>query len=415
MPATPLPPKFHTANRRALAKIIGGDAIAVIDTADVLAYLDNDLPFRPDPNFYYLTGVDEPEAVLILVPGHANPEARELLFVSGTSDHVSTWEGERLSPDQAAAVSGVKHVLPLSDLSHFLDRFLSQYQTVYLNAEESVRGHGTSPSLRRAHLLRDTHPLHQLRSVLPQLGLQRAVKAPEEIDLIRQAVGIIAAGLQATWKAVKPGRREYELEAELTAEFIRRGATHAFSPIVAAGRASTVMHYTRNRAKIAAGDVVLFDVGAQVGWYAGDISRVVPASGKFSQRQRAVYQAVLRAQLAGIEQCRPGASVWTADEAMREVLSEEIKKLGLKEPLRTYYPTISHHLGLDLHDTGDSRLTFEPGMVVTCEPGLYLRDENIGVRLEDDLLITKDGPELLSHAIPKDPDEIESIIQGSAQ
>jgi Xaa-Pro aminopeptidase len=415
MPITKLSAKFHTANRRALAKTIGDEAIAIIDTADVLAYLDNDLPFRPDPNFYYLSGVDEPEAVLVLVPGHANPEARELLFISGTSDHVSTWEGERLTPEQTAGMSGVNHVLPLDDLDFYLDRLLTKYQIVYLNAEETVRSRPTSPALRRAQQLRERAPLHQLRSATPALGLQRATKAPAEIALIRQAVDVTAAGLRAAWAHLEPGRREYELEAELTAEFIRRGATHGFSPIVAAGRASTIMHYTRNRAQIADGDLVLIDVGAQVDWYSADISRVVPAGGHFSERQRAVYEAVLKAQKAGFEHCRPGASVWAADEKIREVLTLEIKKLGLKEPLRTYYPTISHHLGLDLHDTGDPRLTLAPGMVVTCEPGLYLRDENIGVRIEDDLLITKNGPEVLSAAIPKEPAEIEAIIQDRAQ
>lgn len=410
-----LSPKFHTSNRQTFAKTIGDDAIAIIDTADVLGYLDNDLPFRPDPSFFYLTGVDEPEAVLVLVPGHANPDARELLFVSGTSEHVSTWEGERLTLEQAAKVSGIKHVVPLTDLSFYLARLLSKYQTVYLNAEESLVGTRTSPSLRRAQDLRRHSPLHQLRSALPQLGQQRTSKAPEEIAIIREAVEITGAGLQEAWRAVKPGRYEYEIEAELTAGYIRRGADHGFSPIVAAGRASTVMHYTRNRALIGSGDVLLFDTGAQVGFYSADISRVVPASGKFSERQRAVYEAVLKAQQAGIEHCRPGESVWTADEKMREVLTEEAKKLGLKEPLRTYYAHISHHLGLDLHDTGDLRLIFEPGMVVTCEPGLYLRNENIGVRIEDDILITKDGPELLSEAIPKQADEVEAIIQGSTK
>jgi Xaa-Pro aminopeptidase len=201
------------------------------------------------------------------------------------------------------------------------------------------------------------------------------------------------------------------LEAEFIAEVTRRAATNSFSPIVASGRASTVIHYTRNRAKISAGDVVLFDVGAQVSQYSADISRTIPASSHFSDRQQAVYEAVLRAQKAGIEHCRPGESVWSADEKMREILGEEVKKLGLKEPLHAYYAHISHHLGIDVHDTGDSRLTLEPGMVITCEPGLYLREESIGVRLEDDILITKEGPEVLSQAIPRAPDELEALLR----
>jgi Xaa-Pro aminopeptidase len=151
MPAPKLSPKFHATNRQSFASTIGDEAIAIIDTADVLGYLDNDLPFRPDPNFYYLTGVEEPEAVLVLVPGHANADARELLFTSGTNEHVATWEGDRLTQEQAATVSGIKHILPLSDLDFYLDRLLLKYQIIYLNAEESVAGTRTSPSIRRSH------------------------------------------------------------------------------------------------------------------------------------------------------------------------------------------------------------------------------------------------------------------------
>ena len=415
MNSTLLSSKFHATNRRVLAKTIGEDAIAVIDTADVLGYLDNDLPFRPDPNFFYLTGITEPEAVLLLVPGHANPEARELLFVSGTSEHVATWQGDRLTLQLASELSGITHVLPLTELPYYLDRFLARYQTVYLNAQESIEGQFTSPSIRRSVALQEHSPLHQLRSALPQLGRQRATKTPREIELVQEAVNVTAYGLEAAWRALKPGRFEFELEAELTAEFIRHGACNGFSPIVASGIAATIMHYTKNRSKIGHNDMVLFDVGSQVGCYAADVSRVAPASGAFSPRQRDVYAAVLKAQKIGIEYCRPGESVWSVDEKIREVLTEEIKKLGLTESLRTYYPTISHHLGLDLHDTGDSRLVFEPGMIITCEPGLYLREEGIGVRLEDDLVIREDGCEVLSSRIPKEPDEVEAIVNGNSK
>jgi Xaa-Pro aminopeptidase len=411
MTATQPLAKFHTSNRHAFAKAMGDDAIAIIDTADVLGYLDNELPFRPDPNFYYLTGIDEPEAVLVLVPGHSNPEARELLFTSGTNQHVSIWEGERLTTEQATRVSGLKQVLPLSELEFYLGRLLSKFQTVFLNAEESLSGSLTSPSIRRARQLRENSPLHQLRSALPQLGLQRAVKAPEEVELIRGAISITAAGLRNAWQVLKPGCHENDLVAELTAEFIRRGTNHGFQPIVASGQASTIIHYMKNLAQVGAHDLVLFDVGAQSSYYNADISRTLPASGQFTDRQRAVYEAVLKAQNAGIEHTQPGESVLSIDEKMQTVLKEEIQKLGLTDNFRDYYPHISHHLGLDTHDTGDSRLVLEPGMVITCEPGLYLRDEGIGVRLEDDILITKDGCEVLSRDIPRSPDAVEAVFQ----
>lgn len=409
----PLPPKFHAANRRRLAEAIGDEAIAIIDTADVLMRsADTEYPFRPDSNFYYLTGIAEPEAVLVLVPGHSNPEARELLFVSGTSEFVGAWEGERLTLKAAEKASAVKTVMTLSDLPRLLDRLLERYRVVYMNADESLSSHQGSPAKRRAHQLRRQAPLHDLRSALPILGRQRMVKDPAEIDQIRRAVAATKAGLERAWSVMKPGLPEYALEAELTAEYLRRGATgHAFTPIVAAGGNATIIHYMKNDATLAENDLVLFDTGAEIGWYAADISRAVPASGRFTKRQRDIYEALRRAQLAGIERSKPGESIVSVDNYMREVLTEEIKRLGLKGPLINYYPGhISHHMGLDVHDTGEFRAKLEPGMVITCEPGLYIKADGIGVRLEDDLLITADGCEVLSKDILSGPDEIEGLL-----
>jgi len=409
----PLPPKFHAANRARLAEAIGEEAIAVIDTADlVMRNADAEYPFRPDSNFYYLTGIAEPEAVLVLVPGHANPEARELLFVSGTNEFVGAWEGERLTEKEAEKASGIKTVMPLTDLPRLLDRLLERYRVIYMNADESLSSRQSSPAKRRAHLLHDRAPLHELRSALPMLARQRMVKDPAEIGQIRRAVAATKAGLERAWSAMKPGLPEYALEAELTAEYLRQGATgHAFAPIVAAAKNATVIHYMKNDAPLGPDDLVLFDTGAEIGWYAADISRAVPVSGRFSKRQRDLYAALWRVQQAGIARSKPGESIVSVDNYMRELLTEEVKKLGLRGPLIKYYPGhISHHLGLDVHDTGDFRAQLEPGMVITCEPGLYVREEGIGVRLEDDLLITKEGCELLSKDIPSDPDQIEQLL-----
>jgi Xaa-Pro aminopeptidase len=415
---SPLPATFHAKNRDALAKAIGDEAIAIIDTADELTRPgDYEYPFRPDSNFYYLTGITEPEAVLVLVPGQANKAARELLFTSGTSEFVGQWVGERLTPEAAASTSGVANVMPLSDLDFVLGRLLEQYHTVYLNAEESLTSVMPHPAKRRANTLRERAPLHQLRSALPLLGRQRAVKDPLEVAQIQQAVDITAAAMKAAWAKATPGAFEYAAEAELLAEFTRSGATMAWPPIVASGPRTTVIHYSANSAKIAANDLVLIDTGAEFSYYAADISRTFPASGRFTKRQREVYEAVYRIQQAGLKLHKPGASVLDIDTAMRELYHDELKKLGIKaeKHLRPYYPHISHHLGLDIHDTGGPRLTFVPGMVVTCEPGLYIKEEGIGVRIEDDILITKDGYEHLSKAIPANPDDIEATLAGLRQ
>ncbi|HEY6737170.1 MAG TPA: aminopeptidase P N-terminal domain-containing protein [Candidatus Saccharimonadia bacterium] len=393
----PLPAAFHAANRAKLAQFIGEEAIAIIDTADKFTRRgDFEYPFRPDSNFYYLTGIDEPEAVLVLVPGHANPQARELLFTSGTSEFVSQWEGGRHTAETAKARSGIANILPLENLDFYLDRLMAQYHTIYLNAEDSVRSVMPHPALRRAQWLQEKAPVHRLKSALPILDKLRSVKAPEEIEHIRQAVAITKAAIAKAEAIAAAGRYEDELEAELLAEFTRQGATAAWPPIVAAGANTTIIHYAANAAQLKARDSVLIDTGAEYGYYAADISRTFPLHGKeFTKRQQAVYDVVQAAQAAGIAATKPGKNLLEIDDIMQAVLTEGMKELGLKGDLRDYYPHMSHHLGLDIHDTGGPRQPLEPGAVITCEPGLYIKAEGIGVRLEDNVLVTKTGHEVL--------------------
>lgn len=419
----PLPPSFHATNRQRLAEVIGPEAIAIIDTADVLVRSgDFTYPFRPDSNFYYLTGLDQPEAVLVLVPGSSVEAHRELLFVKETNEFMARWEGQRHTQTEAAELSGITQVLWLDEFDRILDRLLTKYDTIYLNTEESLESVLPAPAKRRAAVLREKFPLHQLRSALPILHRHRTIKADVEVAQIQRAVDVTQAGLLAAWTGAQPDMPEYAVEAELSAEFLRRGATgQAFMPIIAAGSSTTVLHYISNNATIQGGDPLLFDVGAEYGWYAADISRVIPVSGHFTPRQRAVYEAVWRTQQAGIALHKPGASIWEIDQAMRELLVEELVELGVmtraqgkaKDRLRTlhpYFPHTSHHMGLEVHDHADAQVTFEPGMVVSCEPGIYLGEEGIGVRLEDDILITTEGHMVLSAGIPSQADEIEKLL-----
>lgn len=428
MHTSPLPVSFHAAGRQRLAESIGPDAIAIIDTADVLRRPgDFEYPFRPDSNFYYLTGINESEAVLLLMPGHPNPKLREVLFIRETNDFMALWAGKRLTQAQAAACSGIKTVLWLDEITAILDRAFANVRTVYLNADSHIEPGPLGPSARRAETLRRQLPLHQLRSCVGLLATQRTIKAPAEIEQIRAAIAITHAGLTKAWAVLRAGVPEYVLEAELTAEFTRRGATgSAFSAIIATGKNATVIHSATGPTTVGKDDLVLFDVGAEAGYYAADITRTVPASGCFTPRQRAIYEAVYRAQQAGIALHKPGASIESIDMAMRRVLVQELVNLKLitsaqaksKDAFRRlekYYPHLSHHLGLDVHDTGDHRLKLAPGMVVTCEPGLYLPEEGIGVRLEDDILITASGHEVLSKAIPSAPDDVERLLKPAAK
>jgi Xaa-Pro aminopeptidase len=348
------------------------------------------------------------------------------LFIKETDEFTAKWEGNLHTQEEAAQRSGIKQVFWLSELPRMLDRILAKYSTIYLNAEESLESNMPSPAKRRAATLRETFPLHTLRSAIPHLTRQRMIKAPEEVAQIRRAVDITRAGLLAAWAATRPGLAEYAVEAELTAAYLRHGATgQGFMPIIASGRGTTVIHYMHNDATIGDHDLVLFDTGAEAGYYAADISRTIPASGRFTPRQRALYEAVLRVQQAVIPLHKPGATIWGIDEFMRERLLEELVVLKILTAtqakskakfklLHEYYGHISHHLGLDCHDSDDFRTPLKPGAVVTCEPGLYLREEGIGVRIEDDILITDIGCEVLSKAIPSAPDELEALM-GSPQ
>ncbi len=417
----PLPATFHAANRRRLAEALDADAIAVIDTADQHARGDADYPYWPDPNFYYLTGIDEPQAVLILVPGHGEAAYREFLFVTGTSEFMAAWEGDRLTAEQATAISGIDQVLPITELNDILGRLSARYRTIYLAAADTLDSAANSPALRRARHLRDKLPLHQFKSALPILNRLRQVKDPVEVAQIRAAITVTEAGMRAAWKALKPGVGEYELVAELTAQFLRAKSRYGFEPIVASGAGATIVHYMANTANAQKDDLVLFDISAEVGFYAADISRTVPVSGRFTDRQRAIYAVVLAAQDEGLKMTKPGQSVLSIDRRMQEVLLDGLASLGVLtaaqvkgkdkiQHLRDYYAHISHHLGLDVHDTGGPHVLLEPGMVITCEPGLYLKEEGVGVRIEDDLLITADGYELLSGGLPRDPDKIEADL-----
>lgn len=419
----PLPATFYSSKRKAFSLAMEKNSIAIIDTLDLLTRGDFEYPFHPDPNFFYLTGIPEPEAVLVMTPDHPDDRFREVLFLSGTYGHIGRWEGERLTPAEATKLSGIQTVLPLADLEPILDRLALRYDNIYLNTEETLTSEQSSPSSRRAQTLRAKLPLHQFRSATKILGGLRTVKDKAEIDQIKRAISITEVGLKAAVAHLRPGQREYEIDAVLTASYLSQGAEgHGFSPVVASGANGTIIHYFKNDSSIKDGDLVQFDTGAEVGFYTADISRSIPASGTFSPRQRAVYEAVYRTQKAAIPLHRPGASVFSINQQMQKMLIGEL--IGLKlitdaeskgrdalAHLAEYYPHISHHLGLDTHDTGNARETFKPGMVVTCEPGLYLAKEGIGVRLEDDLLITESDPVVLSSGIPTDPDELIDFIK----
>ena len=421
--------KVFVENRKRLAKELPAGSMAVFNANDRMpTNADGTMGFRQNNDLFYLTGVDQEETLLVFYPDAPNPEWREMLFIRETSELIAIWEGAKLTKEKATAVSGVKSVHWLSQFPVFFHQLMCQCGPVYLNTNEHPRAviEVETRDARFVRRCREDYPLHEYRRIAPLMHKLRAVKSREEIELIKAAAGITAKGFRRVLGYIRPGVKEYEIEAEFAHEFIRnRSRGFAYSPIVATGANACVLHYIENDATCRDGDVVLMDVAAEYANYASDVTRAIPVNGRFTKRQRQVYEAVLRVQRAAMKMLVPGNVLDSYQKEVAKVMEKEliglgllkaadVKKQDLKKPLyRKYFMHgTSHHLGLDVHDLGDRFRPFEEGMVYTCEPGIYIRQEKLGVRLEDDVLVTKKGPVILSSAVPVEPDEIEELMNG---
>ncbi len=378
-------PKLFIVNRQALrAGIAPGQAIIMKSNATPVRTGDTSYPFRQDSNFFWATGIDQPDSALILT------RSKEYLFIRETNEYEKVWMGARLESDQAISISGIKTVYPLAKLDQFK---------------------------------------HELKAKTPRPALWKAlrsVKSPIEVELLQRSIEITKAGFSAALLQLKPGVKEYQLEAELTHQYILQGASGpAYETIVAGGANACYLHYTKNNQALKDGQLVLIDAGAEYANYAADVTRVWPVGGRFSQRQRQIYQAVWRIQTEAIKLLAPGVFLKEYEKKVGEIMTEELVRLrllgenapelvsnGNRTPAyrEFYMHGTSHFLGLDVHDAGDYYQPLAAGMVVTCEPGIYIKEEGIGIRLEDDILITKKGSTNLSASIPIDPDEIESLL-----
>ncbi len=373
----PIPAANYIGRRRRLAAQLPAGSVAVIGTNPRLPRSgDTFMPYRPNSDFYYLTGIDQPEAVLVLTTDD------EWLFVKPTDEISRLWNGDSYSREQAATLSGISQVAWTTRLPYRL-RQLSKAKRL-----------GAKP-------------------LADFVAAQRVIKDEAELGQIRHAIKATAAGFTNAHMHMGPDRREYAIEAQITAGFISCGAQgHAYEPIVASGPSATVLHYTRNDRQMQAGELVLIDAGAEYGWYAADVTRTFAVSRSMTERQKAVYDAVHSTQQAVIAIMKPGVSRREVGRETVRLITERLIDLGLLKAAeveaeggsrlyRRYYPHgVSHYLGLDVHDAGEADTVLEPGMVLTCEPGIYISEEGIGVRIEDDILITPDGNEVLTAAIP---------------
>jgi len=424
----PIDQAVFRAHRDALRALLPAASLVVVHAADVLPTNgDGTLRLVPAADLFHLTGIEQEESVLVLAPDAADPASREILFIRQPNETLAIWEGHKLSQEEARAISGVAKVRWLSDLPGALHALMCESERVFLNANEHERASlDLEPrDTRLARQLIARYPLHRYERLAPLMRRLRAVKCPAEVDLLRRAIAITDAGLRRALAILEPGAMEYALEAELLGEFARHRARMGYEPIVAGGRNACVLHYVENTAPCRDGELVLIDVGASYANYSADLTRTYPVNGRFTPRQRAVYDAVLRVLRAATARLRPGLTPRDWKRAAQLDMNEELLQLGLltkddvakdtpDEPAcRKYFMHgLGHSLGLGVHDLAPVNGPFEPGWVMTVEPGIYIPDEGLGVRLENDLLVTADGCIDLCAHVPIEADEIESLMRG---
>ncbi len=424
----PIDPSLFSANRDRLRQLLPPRSVVIIHAADVLPTNgDGTLRLAPAADLFWLTGIEQEESVLVLAPDAIDPAQREILFLRQPNELLATWEGEKLSKEKATAVSGIPRVRWLADMPGVLHGLLCDCDRVWIDSNEHERSSTEIEprDLRLARQLMKRYPLHRYERLQPVMRSLRAVKTETEIDIVRQAIDITAAGLDRVLAALRPGVMEYELEAELTGEFTRRRARMAYEPIIGSGKNACVLHYLDNDQACRSGDLVLIDVGANYGNYAADLTRTYPVSGRFTPRQRAVYDAVKRVFDRAVARTTVGTRIRDWKRAAQIDMADELLELGLisaeqraadsvEEPAcrRYFMHDLGHSLGLGVHDLAPQDGPFAPGWIVTVEPGIYIPEEGIGVRLENDVLVTAAGPVDLCSHVPIDADEIERLMAG---
>lgn len=390
-------------------------SVFVFSGRTVMKSADEGYPFTVDKNFYYLTGLDREEMILHISKHNGNVSST--LFIQPYDPVLAKWVGGRMSAEEVTKISGVDQVRDFGEFEsslaslYFWKRALNDF-TVYVDAWRYTDTQTDSEAMRFVKLIQDKYPTWTIKDVFPALTSMRMVKDETEVNHIIRANEITAEGVKAMMKAMAPGKREMEMEGTFILELMKHGCKHtAFSTIAASGKNATVLHYGENTDFCHDGDLFLCDLGASDSYYCADISRTFPVNGKFTERQKAIYECVLKAQKIVEDNCRPGVTTRQLNQMVIDHYAAELPKLGLNGPVSEYYyHGVSHHLGLDTHDVTLMESVLAPGHVITNEPGLYIAEENIGIRIEDDLLVTEEGCRNLS-CTPKTVEEIEAIMK----
>lgn len=426
----PIPNQLFIRNRTNLAAQLLPKSVAVFTANEPMPRNGDEFyPFRQQSDFFYLTGINEENAFLLLSPDYPDETMREVLFIEPYDEVKATWQGEMLDAQQAAELSGIKTVKGSDAFWMTLNDFAySGYgDTIFLNSYEYPKYECAVETIQQRFVkqVRERYPMHNYGRTAPMLNALRMVKSQEEIDVMQQACDITAKAFHRCLATVRPGMYEYQVQAEIEYIFKQNNATgHAYAPIIAGGKNGCCLHYSKNQSLLNDGDLLLFDIGCELKNYASDLSRTIPINGKFTPRQKDCYNAVLRVMKEITQLYRPGGCINEINETTYRLMEQEMIRLGLftaedvkkqnpEKPLYRKYLMhgMAHHIGLDVHDSIDKFKPFAPRMILSCEPGIYIREEGIGIRIENDLLITDGEPVNLFEGLPTEIEEIESAMR----
>jgi Xaa-Pro aminopeptidase len=426
MKAVSLPPALFTLNRERLVKKLLPRSLAALNANDIMPTNgDGTMGHCQNADLFYLTGIRQEETILLLAPETFDPNQREILFLRETNEHLAIWEGHKLTKDLAAKISGIKNVKWLAEFPVIFRQIMCESENIFLNRNEHSRA-DVSVETRDARFIRDCKkqfPLHQYHRLAPLMHELRVVKSKPEIAAIQAACDLTGKAFQRVCKFVKPGCNEKEIEAEFAHEFIRSRGQFAYSPIIAGGANNNILHYTQNDQICKKGELLLLDVAASLGNYMSDLTRTIPVSGKFSRRQKQVYNAVLRVFRQMRAAMVPGKTTKDLRVECEELIAKECVDLGLLKlseikkqksdapaVKQFFMHGVAHSIGLDVHDVMNVGAKIAPGWVLTCEPAIYIQKENFGVRLENTILVTENGPVDLMAEIAIEADEIEALM-----
>lgn len=421
--------ELFITNRKRLVKELKEQSIVVVNANDIQpTNSDGSMRFRQNSDLFYLTGIDQEETILVLCPNFPDKKYREVLFIRETNEIIATWEGHKYTKEEASAASGIETILWTSEFHKLFNTMMvmGDTQHAYLNTNDHYRADilVETREMRFVKWCKEKYPLHTYERLAPIMHRLRSIKSAHEIETMQKACDITEAAFRRILKFVKPGVAEYEIEAEFIHEFIRqRSRGFAYEPIIASGADSCVLHYIDNSKVCKDGDILLLDVGAEYGNYNADMTRTIPVNGKFTKRQKEVYNAVLRIQREAMKILKAGVVYFDYHKEVQKITEAELIKLKLidKTDVKNQNPDkplfakyfmhgTGHQLGLDVHDVGNMYHKMQVGQVWTVEPGIYIKEEGLGIRIENNVVITKTGLKDLMKNIPIEAEEIEELM-----